>query len=245
MHWKVTGKSPDNSSNSRAKKLAFWIGWVHQSLPGVCLEKGGECKDLQISLGYCCQIYIHLSAKVGVESWTTIHVSRDQHLQIRYVHSPISLKFWVKLLLSMSPSPPVGEYRYLAIKINDKTNTLSNLIVFTSCWHWVAHSVWAQTVVGVNGFRMCWVFLSYVHPFICPSESLASARSSGFIYTPTPTPPPLLGSALDARFMYHTQDLPEPYHQSTLGIPHQPKKRSFAMVPWLVRISNMVFWVGG
>jgi len=34
MHQKVTGKSPDNSSHSRAKKLAFWIGRVRQSPPG-------------------------------------------------------------------------------------------------------------------------------------------------------------------------------------------------------------------
>ena len=50
MHQKVTGKSPDNSSNSRAKKLAFWIGWVRRSPPGVRPEKGGECKDLRIEL---------------------------------------------------------------------------------------------------------------------------------------------------------------------------------------------------
>jgi hypothetical protein len=52
-------------------------------------------------------------------------------------------------------------------------------------------------------------------------------------------------SALDARFMYQYQDLPEPYHQSTPGIPHHPKKRSIAVVPGLVRISNRFFWLGG
>jgi hypothetical protein len=46
MHRKVTGKSPDNSSHSRAKKLAFWIGRVRRSPTGVRPEKGGECKDL-------------------------------------------------------------------------------------------------------------------------------------------------------------------------------------------------------
>jgi len=42
----------------------------------------------------------------------------------------------------------------------------------------------------------------------------------------------------------NTQDLPEPYDQSTPGIPHHPKKRSKrsnAMVPGLVRITNDVF----
>ena len=37
-----------------------------------------------------------------------------------------------------------------------------------------------------------------------------------------------------------TQDLPEPYDQSTPGIPHHPKKGTFAVVPGLVRISNRV-----
>ena len=48
MHQKVTGKSQslDNSSHSRAKNLAFWIGRVQQSLTKVWPEKGGECKDL-------------------------------------------------------------------------------------------------------------------------------------------------------------------------------------------------------
>ena len=46
MHRKVTGQSPDNSSHSRAKKLAFWIGRVRQSPTGVRLENKGECKDL-------------------------------------------------------------------------------------------------------------------------------------------------------------------------------------------------------
>jgi hypothetical protein len=46
MHRKVTGKSPDNSSHSRAKKLSFWIGRVRRSPTGVRPEKGGECKDL-------------------------------------------------------------------------------------------------------------------------------------------------------------------------------------------------------
>jgi len=46
MHRKVTGKSPDNSSHSRAKNLAFWIGRVRRSPTGVRPEKGGECKDL-------------------------------------------------------------------------------------------------------------------------------------------------------------------------------------------------------
>ena len=45
-----TRKSPDNSSHSRAKNLAFWIGRVQQSLPRVCPEKGGEYKDLNFSI---------------------------------------------------------------------------------------------------------------------------------------------------------------------------------------------------
>jgi len=46
MHRKVTRKSPDNSSHSRAKNLAFWIGRVRRSPTKVQPEKGGECKDL-------------------------------------------------------------------------------------------------------------------------------------------------------------------------------------------------------
>jgi hypothetical protein len=42
-----------------------------------------------------------------------------------------------------------------------------------------------------------------------------------------------------------TRDLSKPYDQSTLGIPHHPKKRTFAVVPGLVRISNRVLWVSG
>ena len=56
MHRKVTGKSPDNSSHSRAKNLAFWIGRVRWSPTGVRPEKGGECKDLKIW-------YIHMIAQ--------------------------------------------------------------------------------------------------------------------------------------------------------------------------------------
>ena len=44
LHRKITRKSPENSSNSRAKKLAFWIGRVRRSPSGVCLEKGGSVK---------------------------------------------------------------------------------------------------------------------------------------------------------------------------------------------------------
>ena len=50
MHWKVTGKSPDNYSSSRAKNSAFWIGQVRRSPPGVRPENKGECKDLHFQL---------------------------------------------------------------------------------------------------------------------------------------------------------------------------------------------------
>ena len=48
MHRKVTGKSPDNSSHSRAENSEFWIGWVRWSPPGVRPENQGECKDLPV-----------------------------------------------------------------------------------------------------------------------------------------------------------------------------------------------------
>ena len=62
-------------------------------------------------------------------------------------------------------------------------------------------------------------------------------------HMPRPLPPPrrVELAALDATFMYQYPDLPEPYHQSTVGIPHQPKKLSTAVVPGLVRISNRAF----
>ena len=58
MHRKVTGKSPDNSSRSRAKNLAFWIGRVRWSPPGVCLEKGGSVKtsDLDAFSSWSCRV---------------------------------------------------------------------------------------------------------------------------------------------------------------------------------------------
>ena len=46
-------------------------------------------------------------------------------------------------------------------------------------------------------------------------------------------------------FYMKTRDLSKPYDQSTPAIPHHPKKRTFAMVPGLVRISNRVLWFSG
>jgi len=38
----------------------------------------------------------------------------------------------------------------------------------------------------------------------------------------------------------NTQDLPETYHKSTPGIPHQPKKRTLPGLPGLFGITNRV-----
>jgi hypothetical protein len=44
MHRKVTGKSPDNSSSSRAQKLAFWIVESDRVRPESAWKKGGSVK---------------------------------------------------------------------------------------------------------------------------------------------------------------------------------------------------------
>ena len=43
----------------------------------------------------------------------------------------------------------------------------------------------------------------------------------------------------------NTWVFPKSLHKSTPGIPHHPKKKAFAVVPELVRITNNIFWVGG
>ena len=43
----------------------------------------------------------------------------------------------------------------------------------------------------------------------------------------------------------NTWVFPKSLHKSTPGIPHHPKKKDFAVMPGLVRISNRVLWVSG
>jgi len=43
----------------------------------------------------------------------------------------------------------------------------------------------------------------------------------------------------------NTQVFPKSLHKSTPGIPQHPKKKDFAIMPGLVRISNRVLWVSG
>jgi hypothetical protein len=46
-----------------------------------------------------------------------------------------------------------------------------------------------------------------------------------------------------ATFIYHIRSYPSINYTSTLVVTHQPKKKDFAMVPELIRLTNNVLWV--
>ena len=80
MHQKVTRKSLDNSSHSRAKNSAFWIDWVQRNPTRVWLEKRGECKDLHF-----CNFNNLLK---------NAYFFSKQNFLNTYIYSPPTVKIW-------------------------------------------------------------------------------------------------------------------------------------------------------
>jgi hypothetical protein len=100
MHQKVTGKSPDNSSHSRAKKLVFWIGRVRQSPTG----KGGGSVKTSIKLVKVTRLRIEPRT-----FWTYTKCSN----QLSYLAIPWRTSF------SMIPQIIRGEQPCAQISISD------------------------------------------------------------------------------------------------------------------------------